>query len=515
MNSLPLLPTILVDIVGSAANIVFAFLALSYAFKLSRKDPDNFLWGYLYYVTLAIAAFSISRAAGHLVKEFLHITGHNQTWKMIAPFSGGVNTLCIISVSAVMIFYHKGVQAYEAIEHKAQKLKYSKARLASAARELKELNQNLEQKVEDRTAELSESEKKFRHLFTASKDMVFFTDNNNLILDINPSGLEMLGYGPDSKVKLTLDQVFHTQGFVQTYKKTLIWNGYIKDMEAEFVKQDGSVIYVLLSATALYDEHSNMIGSEAIAKDLTKVKTMMEQLVSSEKMASVGQMAAGVAHEINTPLGVILGYAQLMMYDFEPGSEEYENLEVIERQTQASKKIVADLLKYSRQSESTMENIDVNEVVSDVLAVTEHNLGLSHITVCVDLARELPQVTGDMEKLRQVILNLINNAHHAMEEEGTGHLYLTTRYDGQKERVVVEVRDTGHGIPPEVQPKIFDPFFTTKPVGKGTGLGLSVSYGIIQDHGGTIDVESPVRDGKEKDSPGTLFRLNLPPAPKA
>ena len=510
MNSLSMLPTILVDISGSIANILFSFLSLWYAFRLTRLKPDNFLWGYLFYVTLAITAFAISRAIGHIAKECLYISGNEEIWQIIAPYSGGFNTLCMISVSAVMIFYHKGVQAYEAIEQEASKLKQSKIRLTEVARELQELNLNLEDKVEERTAELSESEKKFRHLFTASKDMVFFSDSNHAILDMNASGTEMLGYAQDEITRLTLRDIFLHEGDCAVYAQMLDSNSYVSDFEAEFKKKDGSTIYVLISATALFDEQGRMIGSEGIAKDLTRLKAMMEQLVSSEKMATVGQMAAGIAHEINTPLGIILGYAQLMMDDFSKDSEPYQNLEVIERQTQASRKIVADLLKYSRQAGSAQEAVNLNEIINDAVAITEHSLNLSHVKVVLQLAQDLPPLVGDPEKLRQVIVNLLNNAHHAMESQGNGELLVRTRHDATAGLVIAEVQDNGHGIPETIKARIFDPFFTTKPVGKGTGLGLSVSYGIIREHRGTIEIESPVPGPGNTTTPGTLFRLLLP-----
>ncbi len=510
MNDLSMLPTILIDISGSTANIVFSFLAARYAFKLTRFNPNNFLWGYLFYVTMAIAAFAASRGVGHIVKELLFIIGKGELWEPIAPFSGGFNTLFIISVSAVMIFYHKGVQAYETIEQEAAKLKQSKVRLAYAARELKELNLKLEDKVEERTAELSKSEKKFRHLFTASKDMVFFSDSYQAILDMNISGSEMLGYSRYETSRLTLQDIFRHEGDVVVYAKMLEIDGYIRDLEAEFKKKDGSTIYVLISATALYDEQGHMIGSEGIAKDLTRLKTMMEQLVSSEKMASVGQMAAGIAHEINTPLGIILGYSQLMMDDFERDSETCQNLEVIERQTQISRKIVADLLKYSRQSGSARIPVNLNEIIDDAVAIIEHSFTLSHVKVAVSLEKKLPFIVGDPEKLRQVIVNLLSNAHHAMEEQGGGELSIRTRYDTATSKVVAEIQDNGHGIPDSIKARIFDPFFTTKPVGKGTGLGLSVSYGIIREHDGTIEIESPVLGPVNEVVSGALFRLVLP-----
>ncbi len=513
MSSLPLLPSILVDMVGSIADLTFAFLAMRYAYLLTRKQPENFRWSYLFYICIAIAAFSISRAAGHLVKQFLFISGNNDIWPVISPYSGGFNTLMLVSVSAVTLFYHKGVETHRVVTAKAAKLKHANYLLKEAAREMKDLNLHLEEKVKERTAELSRSEEKFRHLFSASKDMVYFCNTGQDITDINESGLEMLGYFGKDRPRLNLHDIFYNEGELATFFTSMQRDGYVKDLECEFKCKDGSLINVLLSATAIRDETGNIVSCEGIAKDLTKVKTMMEQLAASEKMASVGQMAAGVAHEINTPLGIILGYAQLMMDDFDEDSEAYQNLLVIERQTKASRKIVADLLKFSRQTGSARENLNINEVLTDVIAVTEHNLHLDHIQVHLDLSDDLPLVVGDAEKLRQVFVNLINNAHHAMEKQGKGDIFITSWFDSAKKQIVAEVRDTGHGIPDDVQARIFDPFFTTKPVGKGTGLGLSVSYGIIKDHGGNIEVESPVIDKKtgEKIS-GTAFRIILPEA---
>lgn len=510
MPGLPLFPAILLDILGSAAMSIFALLSLHYARLLTKRQPNNFVWGYLYYVTFAIAAFAISRAVGHLVKQFLLIADRMDIWVTISPYSGGFNSLFIISVAAVMIFYHKGVQAYEALENEAEKLKTANRNLGSAARELRDLNQTLEQKVDDRTEELSRSEKKFRHLFSASKDMVFFSNAGNRLVDMNDSGFEMLGYSREETAGLHLGDLFSNPEDVLMYTAMLARDGYIKDLNLAFTRKDGKVISVLLSATAIFGEDGEMLGSEVIAKDLTKLKLMMEQLATSEKMASVGQMAAGVAHEINTPLGIILGYSQLLMDEFEAGSEQYQSLQVIERQTKASRKIVADLLKFSRQSGSSREEVNLNDVLTDVVAVTGHTLSLGHIAFQLDLEQKLPVIIGDPEKLRQVFVNLINNAHYAMQDMGSGELLLRTRLVEGSRPVVIEVKDTGHGVSEKNQARIFDPFFTTKPVGRGTGLGLSVTYGIIHEHGGTIEVESPVQDQRQGPLPGTLFRIRLP-----
>jgi PAS domain S-box-containing protein len=510
MTSLPMLPAILVDMAGSFIIIVLTFLSLRYAWLLIRRQPENFLWGFLFYFCLTLGCFSVSRALGHLIKHLLLIFGYTEQWQILAPYTGGFNTLLMTSLGAVTIYYHKGIEGYQAIQKKADSLRIANEQLEVSADELLKLNENLEKIVESRTQSLSESEKKFRNLFTNSKDMVYFCDATTRIGTMNPAGFEMLGYSmQEAPEELGLKDIFHNPEELEKYTETLTNRGFVEDLEVEFVRADGTIIYVLLSATALFDEDRNFSGCEGIAKDLTRVRTMLKQLVASEKMASVGQMAAGVAHEINTPLGVILGYAQLMMDDFSPESEEGQNLEVVERQARACRKIVADLLKFSRQSESARENILLNEVLEDVLAVTEHSLSMDHIQVWRDFDKDLPIIVGDPEKLCQVFVNFVNNARHAMEKQGSGELFLSCHYEKESDQVTATIRDTGHGIPKKVMAQIFDPFFTTKSVGKGTGLGLSVSYGIIKEHGGVIEVESPVHteDGEVK---GTAFRVKLP-----
>ena len=511
MTSLPMLPAILMDMAGSVVIIVLSFLSLRYAWRLIRRQPENFLWGFLFYFCLTLVCFSVSRAVGHLLKQILLISNNTKLWHELSPYSGGFNTLLMISLSAVSIYYHKGIEGYHAIQKKAISLKDANEQLEISADKLLQLNTGLEEMVERRTRKLSISEKKFRNFFVNSKDMVFFCNSSNKLINMNSAGLEMLGYSMEEEPALRLQDIFCNEQDLESYLETIVLVGFVEDLEVEFIRADKTVIYVLLSANAVFDENREFAGCEGIAKDLTRVRTMMEQLASSEKMASVGQMAAGVAHEINTPLGVILGYSQLMMDDFSPETEEGQSLQVIERQAKACRKIVADLLKFSRQAENARENIFINEVLEDVLAVTEHSLSMDHIHAHRDLSESLPSIVGDTEKLRQVFVNFINNAHHAMEDQDGGDLYLSCYYEEESNRVVATIRDTGHGIPEDVMAKIFDPFFTTKSVGKGTGLGLSVSYGIIQEHGGVIEVESPVKigDGEVK---GTAFHVKLPVA---
>lgn len=509
MINLPLFPTIAIDMLGSVLIIILSFLSLRYAFLLTRRQPENFLWGFLFYFCLTLSCFSVSRAVGHLLKHILLISNREILWHILSPYSGGFNTLLMISLAAVTIFYHKGIEGYRAIQKKAGSLKNANKQLEVSTDKLQALNLNLEEIVEERTRELSASEKKFRNFFTNSKDMVYFCDSTDTVVNMNSAGLEMLGYSMEGNPVLELGDIFRNEDDLEKYFETIITVGFVEDLEVEFVKSDRTLLYVLLSATGIFDDRHEFVGCEGIAKDLTRVRTMMEQLASSEKMASVGQMAAGVAHEINTPLGVILGYSQLMMDDFAIDSEEGQNLEVIERQAKACRKIVADLLKFSRQSESAYERVSINEILLDVLSVTEHSLNMDHIQVHSDFSDNLPSIVGDTEKLQQVFVNLVNNAHHSMEEDDSGDIFVSTSYDVENRWNIATIRDTGHGIAEDVLTKIFDPFFTTKPVGKGTGLGLSVSYGIIKEHRGVIEVESPVNIEGEMVK-GTAFHVKLP-----
>jgi signal transduction histidine kinase len=259
-----------------------------------------------------------------------------------------------------------------------------------------------------------------------------------------------------------------------------------------------------------YFEHMAL----TLKRRMEELKVYQERMVQSQKLESLGRLAAGVAHELNTPLGIILGYTQLLLRDFPPDSEAHESLRVVERHCRVCKKIVSDLLGFSRSSGTQKKPIDLNLVLKQVLGVMEHSFELDRITLHRELCPDLPLVFGDQEKLLQVFLNLLKNACDAIGGS-EGRITVTTACDPGKEEVTVTVADTGPGIPMDIRNKIFDPFFTTKAVGKGSGLGLSVSFGIIRDHGGSItlqSVETPSgTDAADADkSSGAVFSIQFP-----
>ncbi len=245
--------------------------------------------------------------------------------------------------------------------------------------------------------------------------------------------------------------------------------------------------------------------AEAMAEREERLKqATREQIGQSEKLASIGRLAAGVAHEINNPLTGVLTFASLMRTKKNMDEQDIGDLDVIIRETTRVREIVRGLLDFARESPSIQQPLQINEVIANTLRLVRSQKDFRKVTIQERLAENLPLVRGDKNQLQQVVLNLSLNACEAME--GGGTLTITTA--AENGRVILRVADSGHGIKPELLDRIFEPFFTTKPVGKGTGLGLSVTYGIIQRHGGTIEIESA-------EGAGTTFTITLPAADAA
>jgi len=267
-----------------------------------------------------------------------------------------------------------------------------------------------------------------------------------------------------------------------------------------------------IAIAPLVSRDNEQIGRLVIFDDVTDRAELERRLIQADKLSSIGLLAAGVAHEVNTPLAVISTYAQMLAKQVAEDDQKSRILEKIARQTFRASEIVNSLLNFSRTSTSELMEVQLNRVIQETLSLLEHQLKKAGIEVRTRLDAGLDMVKGNPGKLQQVFLNLILNARDAMEPGGT--LEVTTSSaarispGGESSIVVVEVADTGHGIAPEHLSRIYDPFFTTKSAKKGTGLGLSVTYGIIQEHGGQIEAIS--RPGE-----GTCFRLEFPATVKA
>lgn len=276
--------------------------------------------------------------------------------------------------------------------------------------------------------------------------------------------------------------------------------GVIEIVDAKvgrFKPTDLELAEPLAAAAATAIENARLYRD--LQDQMEELKRTQTQLIQSAKMAAIGELAAGVAHELNNPLTVVLGLAELLLRDTAPDDAMHKDLTTIVAQAIRTRDIVRGLLDFARHTEFRMAKDDVNEVIDETLALFRQHMESSGIDVQVHYATDLPFLLLDAGRMKQVFLNLITNATHAMPRGGT--LTVTSKRVGDE--VAVRVADTGEGISAEHLSRIFDPFFTTKPVGQGTGLGLSVSQSIVQDHGGRIEVAS--RPGE-----GSTFTVWLP-----
>ncbi|MBL8957550.1 MAG: histidine kinase, partial [Myxococcaceae bacterium] len=245
-------------------------------------------------------------------------------------------------------------------------------------------------------------------------------------------------------------------------------------------------------------------SNQVLKASLERQREIHEQLLQTAKLAAVGQLAAGLAHEINNPLGVIIGFGQALQRRLPEGSPLAMPVASILREGQRCRDMVTEMLTFSRRSKPVMEPVDLNALVTATTVLLETRACQQRVVLKQALAPQLPPVSANKNQLQQVLVNLSTNALDAMPQGGT--LTLSTRRldDG---RLSLQVADTGSGMPPDVRAHIFEPFFTTKELGKGTGLGLSLVYEIVTQHGGRIDVESA--EGR-----GTVMAVQLPaPAP--
>ena len=273
--------------------------------------------------------------------------------------------------------------------------------------------------------------------------------------------------------------------------------------------EGGQLRYFDVTATPIEAAHAEGNRALIFLRDVSERRVQELQLMQTEKLSSIGLLAAGVAHEINNPLTSVAGYAEALLRRFrdesslesDPRLEDFSKyLQVIIRESYRCKGIIDSLLSFSRKSDGSVDSVDINQILGEILELVRHKSRYEQIDIRTDLNDELPTVTGDPSGLRQVFMNLLLNAHQAIK--GSGLVEITTdRTD--PETVSVRIRDNGCGIPKDAIDQIWDPFFTTKNVGQGLGLGLAVTYNIIKRHGGEINVESVI-------NAGTTFTVRIP-----
>jgi PAS domain S-box-containing protein len=361
-------------------------------------------------------------------------------------------------------------------------------------------------------AELTRSNAFLRNLIMSSVDGIIASDMKGRILIFNEAASKISGYTLDEALtELNIRNIYPGDGARDVMRRLRSHDhggkGKLKFYPIDCLRKDGSIVPIRLSAAVIY-EGDNEIATAGFFYDRSEKKELEQklqktqiQLLQAEKMASLGKLAAGVAHQLNNPLGGITLYAQLMMEEYNLEDAAQEDLKRIIDDAERCRNTVRELLEFARQTRQEIRLHDLNHAISQTLFLLENQSLFHNIEIVKSLDTELPKVPSDIQQLNHVFMNIILNAAEAME--GTGQLRVETLPSDNGCSVLVRISDTGPGIPEEALPHIFEPFFTTKEEGKGTGLGLSLAYGIIENHRGRIWAESTL--GR-----GTSFTIELP-----
>ena len=360
-----------------------------------------------------------------------------------------------------------------------------------------------------------ERNKAQQYLNIAGVIIVAINDKGVVTL-INKKGCDVLGYKEEEILGQNWFDLCVSERVRRerkdTFKKVMAGkNEEVEDYENSILTKSGEERIIAWHNTTLADEKGHIIGTLSSGNDITKRKQTEEELIRSEKLASLGQLAASVAHEVNNPLAGIMVYIKLLLKKYREKELQNEWTETqllkIEKELDRTTRIIRNLLDFARQSEPTMRPVEINKVVEAALQLVGHQISLENIRLEKKLDRQLPLVLADFDKIQQVLINVILNATQAMPNGG--NLTITTSVaegikisESPKDAVTIAIRDTGVGITQENLSKLFTPFFTTKEKGKGVGLGLSVVHGIIGRHKGKIEVDS-------EPNVGTTFTIYL------
>ncbi|MFL5581536.1 MAG: PAS domain S-box protein [Gemmatimonadaceae bacterium] len=353
-----------------------------------------------------------------------------------------------------------------------------------------------------RAAALARSEARYARLVESASDAIFTVDDEGRFTSVNRALERTLGRSRAALLGascLEMVDPADRQTLARILSETLAGQrtrGEFRFADAEGVRRTGSII------TAPVVEDGRVTGGLGVVRDVTDEKRLAEQLLQQEKLAAIGQLVSGVAHELNNPLAGVMAFAQLLLASPTVDGEDRFAAETIHQESKRAAKIVSNLLTFARQHPPERRVADLNRVVEDTLELRRYALRMEQVELEVQLDGALPLTWADPFQLQQVVLNLLTNAEQALTDwDGPRRVRIATAHEGG--RLALTVSDSGPGIAPESVDRIFNPFFTTKPVGQGTGLGLSISDGIVREHGGRIRVESvPGR--------GATFVVELP-----
>jgi two-component system, NtrC family, sensor kinase len=354
-----------------------------------------------------------------------------------------------------------------------------------------------------------------RNILRSAVDGIIAADMSGKIIIFNEAAAEVTGYSVAEALNaLHIWQIYPGEGKASARKvmRDLRADGHggsgkLKQYHVDILGKDGERIPISLYATLIYEEGREIasIGFFHDLRDRLRMKTELEraqlQLMQAEKMASLGKLAAGVAHQLNNPLGSITLFARLMIEEHDLPEAVQIDLERILSDAERCRDTVKELLEFARQTRQQIQPQDLNQALARTLFLLQNQTLFHNIEIIKAFDDHLPEVRADIQQINHLFMNLILNAAQAMQ--GKGQLTIRTRFDADSNAAVIEVGDTGPGIAAEVLPHIFEPFFTTKEEGQGTGLGLSMAYSIVENHGGRIEVASAPEHG-------TIFRVHLP-----
>jgi two-component system, cell cycle sensor histidine kinase and response regulator CckA len=363
---------------------------------------------------------------------------------------------------------------------------------------------------------LRASERKYRSLVESIPDIIFALDLDGSIAYIGPRWKKILGHDEIEVLGRYLIDFIPPEEhsfLIRVFKEVRNEKKNVEDILLQFCRKDGQLRYFSSSAAPMLDDQGQVAGTMGIARDITERRKLEEQLLQAQKMESIGNLAGGIAHDFNNLLGGILGYASFAKKKMSPKDPLYHSLNSIERSATQAAELTKQLLGFARRGKYQVKPINCNALVQDLARFLKRTMD-KRINLKVELDPHLHLIEGDETQLQQSLINICLNARDAMPSGGilkivTGNQTLSNNFDekqgeGKKgDYVKITLSDTGIGMTPELCSQIFEPFFTTKESGRGTGLGLSMVYGIIQNHGGYIELKS-------EPGQGTSFELLLP-----
>ncbi len=350
------------------------------------------------------------------------------------------------------------------------------------------------------------AEQQYRGIFENAVEGIFRSTLEGRHLLVNPAMARIYGYDSPADMLASVADI-ERQLYVDPEERRALLrqldhDGVVTRFECQGRRKDGEVIWVSQSVRGVRDEAGRVLYFEGVLEDITERKRTEEALRQSEKLAAISSLVAGVAHELNNPLSVIIAHST-MLAQSRPGNAEQRAAKIVEAAERCAR-LVKNFLALARRHPPERRRVSLNQIVSETVELLAYPFRVDGVTVTVDLAPELPPLWADPHQLQQVVLNLLTNAHHAVRGlSSERRVTVRTRLEADGRRVSVMVADTGPGIPPALQRRLFEPFFTTKPTGQGTGLGLSLCRGIVESHGGVISAEG---------HPGTgaVFTVVLP-----